>query len=317
MEALRALAEPRHACEGCGGCCHGTRVRLLGQEEEQRVRELAGVLRVRDPVEGGRVRQVEGRCVFLDPKRRCMLHSAFGAAAKPLLCQQFPLVLLDTESETRIGVDPGCFTSFGSWRDADLVPANARLVPKVSVLEPEEQSNERAFLAWARREGATVACGLRWLCAEAPGEGPPDGLSRRWIRHLRGLPLERLLEQPDTGAPVREALLPLLADLRRLDPDGPLSGVLGPEEDAFALELTRRTLFLRLVSTLPVARAVALLCLLGAQSAAWTGRHGRGFGRALVAWNRAIRAPAFWSTILPSAEVLGWLVSGERSPNQG
>lgn len=318
MEALRALSEPRHACQGCGSCCHGVSVRLLGEEEHGRVRTLAAALHVMDPVENGRLRQVEGRCVFLDPHQRCMLHSRFGAAAKPLLCQQYPFVLLDTESEPRIGVDPGCFTGYLHWRDAELAPANARLVPNVSVLEPEQAANERAFLTWTQRQERTVHGAIRFLAAAPPDPSPLDVLTRRFLRRINLLPLDRVLLRPETGAPVRDTLLPVLAGLRELDPDGPLPDLtLGPEEDAFALEVTRRTLFLRLLPTLPVAQAVGLLSLLGAQCIGLSGRRGRAFGRAMVAWNRAIRAPAFWSTILPSAEVLQALMSGADAPEAG
>lgn len=309
LEALRALSEPRHACVGCGGCCHGVRVRLLGADEHTRVRTLSSALNVLDPIENGAMRQVDGRCVMLDERQRCSLHSHFGAAAKPLLCQQYPLVLLDTESEQRIGVDPGCFTSFSHWRDAELSPANARLAPSVSVLDPEQASEERELLRWARREDATVASTIRFLLGLELSDAPVPSLSRRWLTRLSGLPLEAVLRRPEMGAPVRDTLLPVFAALRGLDLDAlPALPAPGSEEDAFAMELTRRTLFLRVVTTLPVTRVVALLCLLGAESVGQTGLRGRAFGRAIVAWNRAIRVPAFWTTILPNQDVLAALL---------
>lgn len=315
MEALRALSEPRHACHGCGGCCHGVRVRLLGAEEETRVRQLARDLHVLDPIENGRLRQVDGHCVFLMPDQRCQLHRHFGAAAKPLLCQQFPAVLLDTESESRVGVDPGCFTIFSQWREGDPLPANARLAPNVSVLEPDQVAAERTLLTWLRhREDATVGGALRLVVGapEAP-EVPPE-LASRWLRHLQRAPIRPLLLRPETGAPVRDALLPVLDRVARLDPEKLPGHPLGPEEEAFALELLRRTLFLRLMPSLPVVQAVALLNLLGGLTVGWSGLQGRGFGRALVAWNRALRGPVFWSAILPTAESLRQLALGPSPP---
>ena len=64
---------------------------------------------------------------------------------------------------------------------------------------------------------------------------------------------------------------------------------------------TITTVFLRLVPSLPVVRAVALLNLLGALTLGWCGRSGAAFGRAMVAWNRAMRLPEIWSVILPTA----------------
>lgn len=302
MDAPRALSEPRHACVGCAGCCHGVRIRLLGDEELARITTLARDLGVEDPVECGRLRMVQDRCVFLARDGRCELHRRFGAAAKPLLCQQFPVVLLDTESDARLGVDPGCFTLFDHWREGDLLPANARLVPSAVVLDPDQASWERRLLRWTARDDITVGGVLRLIVGLPEEDDPPPCLARRWMERLRSAhPLGALLRSA-AGAPVREALAPMLQDIARLEPEQ-LDALprLGPEENAFALEVTRRTLFLRLVSSLPVVPAVALLNLLGAVTLGWSGRTGRAFGRGMVAWNRAIRVPSIWSELLPTS----------------
>ena len=303
MDALRALSEPRHACVGCGGCCHGVRVRLLGDEEVKRIAALARDLGVENAVECGRLRMVEGRCVFLARDGRCELHRRYGAAAKPLLCQQFPVVLLDTESEARLGVDPGCFTLFDHWREGDLLPANARLVPTAVVLEPGQASWERRLLHWTARDDVTVGGVLRLMVGLPEDRDPPPCLAGRWVNRLRTARTLGALLRSEAGAPVREELAPVLRHVASLEPEhlGQLP-CLGPEENAFALEVTRRTLFLRLVSSLPVVPAVALLNLLGAVTLAWSGRTGRSFGRGMVAWNRAIRVPAIWSEILPTSD---------------
>jgi hypothetical protein len=212
-------------------------------------------------------------------------------------------VLLDTEADARLGVDPGCFTLFDHWREGDLLPANARLVPTAVVLGPDQASWERRLLRWTARDDVTVGGVLRLMVGLPEDSAPPPCLTRRWFTRLRATsPLCALLKS-EAGAPVREALAPMLQDVASLEPDeiDALPG-LGPEEDAFALEVTRRTLFLRLVSSLPVVPAVALLNLLGAVTLGWSGRKGRAFGRGMVAWNRAIRVPSIWSTLLPTAE---------------
>lgn len=303
MQALRALTEPRHACHACGACCHGVRVRLLGDEEQARIRTLAAQLQVLDPIEDGRLRFADGRCVFLGADKKCQLHRHYGAAAKPLLCQQYPVVLLNTESGSRIGVDPGCLTLYGHWRDGDLIPANARLVPTASVMEPAQASTERALLTWSNRRDASVAGMLRFIMGHPPGSSLPPGLAGRWLARVRAARLDQLLLHPEIGAPVRDALLPALRAAAQLDPERPPPDPrFGLEEEAFAVEVTRRLVFLRLVSTLPVVPAVGMLSLLGAVTLAWTGRTGPAFGRGLSAWSRSLRASAFWSALLPSAE---------------
>lgn len=301
MSALRAVEEPRHVCNACGACCQGVRVRVLGEEEEVRVQALAARLGVPDPLEDGRLRFVDGHCVFLDADRLCRLHRHFGAAAKPHLCRQYPAVVLNTESDTRIGIDPGCFSSWSSWREGDLLAANAQMVPNAVVLDPNQAAAERAFLALARRPGATVAQLLADVLDLPPGpDGAlPCGLAGRWVATLQQARLQRLLLLPDTGAPVREALLPLTR--ASWDPACPPPWpVLSEEQEAFVLSVARRMVFLRLTARLPTVQLGATLVLLGAVSAAWLDPAPQVFPRTYAAWLRAIRAPVFWSALLPS-----------------
>ena len=311
MNSLRALREPKHACHACGACCHGMRIRLLGDEEISRIHALGEALGISDPVDDGRLRFVDGHCVFLSESQLCRLHQTFGANAKPVLCRQYPAVLVDTESDTRIGIDPGCFTLFKTWRDGDPLPTDAPLVPNASVQDPDQAGMERAILAMAARPDATIAGMLRFLTHQPPGDTLPEGLGGRWAKRLQSDCLGRLLARPETGDPVRSALQPVIAAARTWDPQAPPPWpALAPEQEAFAIELMRRMLFLRLLHAMPSVVAAALLGLLGAVAVGWTDPDPEVFGRAVVAWGRALRAPAFWMALVSSPEQLRSLALG-------
>lgn len=54
------------------------------------------------------LRRVEGRCVFLDASRRCLIHSNFGAAAKPQTCRDFPFRYVCTPGGVFVGLSMAC-----------------------------------------------------------------------------------------------------------------------------------------------------------------------------------------------------------------
>lgn len=312
MTSLRALREPRHACHACGACCHGMRIRLLGDEETGRILSLGAELGVDDPVDNGRLRFVDGHCVFLGDNQLCRIHQRFGAASKPVLCRQYPAVLVHTESDTRIGIDPGCFTLFKTWREGDPLAADAPLVPHASTQDPDQAAVERAILAMAARPDASIGGLVRFLTHQPPGDTLPEGIAGRWTQRLQSDCLSRLLARPETGAPVRDALTPVVMAARRWDPNNPPPWpVLDPEQEAFAIEVVRRLIFLRLLHAMPSVATAGLLAVLGAVAAGWANPDPKVFGPAVVAWGRALRAPAFWMALVSSPEQLRSLALGE------
>lgn len=84
----------------CGGSCEGLRARV-DDDERGPLAERAVSLGVERPLSGPYVRQVWGRCVFLDA-HGCRLHGAFGPDAKPRVCRTFPAL-------PGGDVDPACF----------------------------------------------------------------------------------------------------------------------------------------------------------------------------------------------------------------
>ncbi len=298
---MHALEPVLHACHACGACCRGTRVRLIDDEPE-RILAMAEALGVAEPISQGRLRAVDGVCVFLGPDSLCEIHRRFGAAAKPAVCRQYPLVLAETEAGDRVGVDPGCFSLVHTWRggappaeDVPWLASSARRAP---------DPGERAVLALLGRPGLGVQDALAALVGGAEAR---EGVTERLIQRVRGAGLDALLSRPETGPSVRDALLPVIQAITAMDQGSP-HRALDPETDAFAVAMVRRQVYLRLASTVPMAQVVALLGLGGAALCARVDPAPDRFGPALAAWLRALRAPLFWTALLPDPDTLRWLV---------
>ena len=304
----KALSQPLHRCLGCGGSCRGVRIRLLDGEAD-RIRTLAPELGIADPIEGGVLRTEAGACVFLDGTDRCRLHERFGPQSKPLICQQYPFVSTRADAEIRVGVDPGCYTSWRTWRDGPALSAS-RAVTTSAALDPSQGQAERALLALARSSQATVPSLLSALCPGQPGaDGLPAGLGGRIAGRLRAMDLDELLGRPESGASLRGALTPVVGRIQALDPDLPPDLPAVPEINAFSVDILRRMIFLRLQPQLPVP-AVALLTLIGSVACAWTSTELPVFGPALAAWTRGLRAPPFWRALIPDEAALHHLATG-------
>jgi hypothetical protein len=289
---MRAIDPLRQACTGCGGSCHGVRVRVL-QDEVASIVSLAMRLGVPDAVEDGRMRMIDGHCALLDERGLCRLHAAGGSLAKPAVCRQYPLVVTDTGAERRVGLDPGCYTAW-STRGADPLDTSELLANPVR-LDPAQERHEAGLAALLGAPGITVAGAL------APLVGDVLTFAERWAAHLRAPPLAALLARSDTGDPAREALRPVL---ERVASGGPGPVVLPPELDAWAVDVTRRLVVLRLVPAFPFLPGLAVLSLGGALACAWTDPTPEVYARRLAAWTRVLRAPPWWGALAPSPEAM-------------
>ncbi len=112
-----AAPDARWECRSCGACCRGILAGVeVTAEEAARIEEVDWtavaaeegapellvrpvVARLLDEETGAverRLRTVEGRCVFLDPRaNRCRIHARLGWAAKPFACRLFPLSFVE------------------------------------------------------------------------------------------------------------------------------------------------------------------------------------------------------------------------------
>lgn len=308
---VRVRRSPRHACTGCGACCQGAVVHL-SELEIARVREQASELGIEDPVVDRRLRWEGGRCVFLQADALCRIHGRFGGEAKPLICRQFPFVLVEAEDGLRAGVDPAS----AGWRlhrnDGPALRPPAGVHPRSAPRSPDQAAVEAQLVGFCEQPQATLAGLLGALCGE-PDCAPdlPDGFAGRWIRTLQEAPLRALLARPEVGPDHRAALLPVLDAAATWAPaDPPTWPVLDAGCERMALDLVQDLLWLRLVSRIPLVQATALLTAAGAVACAWTDPAPEAFGLRLSTWARLLRAGPFWQAMVPDPAALQHLATG-------
>lgn len=302
---FHVLGPLRHRCFACGGGCQGMVV-WLRDEEQAHLRALAEDLEVGvDPVDDRRIRYVDGRCVFLEPDGRCRIHARRGLHEKPLICRQYPVVVVRTEGGLRAGVDPGCYAAWRTWQDGPEVPAaHAAVNPRL--LPPPLATHEEWLLDLLQAEDASLV--LLGAALAGASAVPPPGMAARFAARLRAAEVAPLLERPGTSAWLREHLHRILTAV----PEPALASwpLLDPDAEAFALDAIRRMLFLRLGSPALGPVGNALLLLLGAVAAGWADPDPEGYGPLLSAWTRAIRSDAFWFALAPSPASLQELATG-------
>lgn len=310
---ILALRPLRHACHSCGTCCHGWQVELEDAEVIA-AEEQGRVLGVAAPVVDGVLRRQDGRCVFLDDALRCRVHATFGAAAKPRVCQLYPLRAVLAEDGLRVGVDPSCTSTLETWRDGPLVEP-LRTVEQVRELDPALLDDERALLALASAPDITVAGFAAGLAGDptAPPE-LPAGLAARLLERLQVPAVAEQLMHPRRGALMLGQLAHVPPTVTELsDRNMPVwSNRLAPEIDEFAIEVLRRHIFMRLGDPTVPPVAQALLMLAGILACGWSGSDAARFGPALAAWSRAIRGRALWGPLIPDSATAHWILSGVR-----
>lgn len=310
-QPFHVLGPLRHTCTGCGGCCHGVVV-FLSQAEQTRVRGFAADAGLADPVLDKRLAFAQGRCPFQGADELCSIHTSHGLEAKPLLCQQYPLVLSRTEQGLRAGVDPGCYDGWESWDSGPLLEGRAGAV-ETRKLSPKAARHEDRLLDLLVLEGLTVGR-LACILADEPAAQPsglPAGFARRMVERVIAAGLSVRLSPEASGAMLHSVIAPVLATAEGLDPAAlPAWSILGSREEAFAVEMIRRMVFLRLVPGISVPPAVAVLGVIGAVLCAWHDPSPRGFGQGLAAWCRIMRSPAFLEAMAPEPAALINLATG-------
>ncbi len=326
-ERVVALGPPRHACHACGSCCTGWRVKVA-EHEHERIGRHAAALDVADPIVDGTLRTVAGACVFLGVDRLCRIHAAFGGAEKPAVCQVFPRLAIEAGDAVRIGVDPGCSSTWRSFVDGpelDFPPVRS---PRSEPLPPELVATERELIRLCRLPGMTLAQ-LTGLVANQPGHAPklPPGLTRRFLAAMKGHGqpfgpsagppfgpsaggLDFFLTHEDAGPLLRADLEKAANFLRNVDATRPPKLVFSREASALVLETLQRTLFLRLGDAQLPPLGKFVLQLAGAIVCAYVYHRSDTFGRALAAWSRLSRLPDFWVPFIPDADAARALMTG-------
>ena len=240
----------------------------------------------------------------------CRIHATFGMQAKPLVCQQFPILAVRVDDEVRVGIDPGCYTHITTWQSGPEVDASKLVVSKPPLPEAQRPVEER-LVDLLSLDGLTLGRALAQLTGEPPAAdgGPSHAFRRRLLRRLRDSGVVELYAGAKAAPAMREGLAPLFETLDDLDPEAPWS--LSPEADAYALDATRRMIWLRIAATqIPVVIGVALLTLSGATALALATDDDDTFGAGLAAWVRSLRHPQFWTRLAVNSEMLEWLARG-------
>lgn len=310
-QQTQVLGDLRHECRLCGGSCQGNFVRLLNSAEEARIRDAAEKLEVANPIVDGSLRMVDGRCVFLGDDQLCTIHKELGGTVKPAVCQQYPVITIVIEDgERRLGIDPGCYTSIRTWRTGPVVP-DSRLYGSRVEIAPEERVWEERVLDLCSLDDVTLGRVLATLTSEAGTPFPPK-FCARFIERVQGMDLPALIEDPNTAQMLRTSLRPIADAAPDWDPTSPPAWPFGADEDAYAVGVVRRMLFLRLAyKNIPSVITVAMLTAAGGLAAGWSNQDTDGFGRTLAGWVRALRAPAFLRALVPDHRTLMWLARGD------
>jgi Fe-S-cluster containining protein len=312
-QPCRVLAPLRHRCGGCGASCESVQVSLPRPEARAQVLRQARELGIPDPIIDGHLRRVGARCAFLDERDECRIHARFGGAAKPVACQQFPLVRVETESGPRAGIDPECFHAHGPVAALPLLDSTGLLARSVH-FDPEQAHSEGVLLGALGAEDASVAQVLSLLAGRPPGPAGalPPGLAGRWIQRLQGAGLERFLDPEIAGAGLRGSLWPAFARVPALDPGSPPAWpVLDDQGEAVVLQAVRALVFLRLcASQLELVQGVTLLGLLGGVLLAWNDPGHEPLARGMAGWCRLMRGPHFWRALTPDLDHMLWLAQG-------
>jgi hypothetical protein len=194
LRALRAgearlapvvLAGARFACQGSGACCAGHRLGPLADED---VASLAArglgdavVALEREGEPARYLRQVDGRCGFLEDDAGCGLHRRHGAEAKPGFCRLYPLEVMATVEGLRLLDGGGCATfavSAGSGPPlAEQFPAARALVPRLPpIAHPVVRHSDRLLYDFAH-----VLAFTRWAIALLDTRRAPAGATLRAI----------------------------------------------------------------------------------------------------------------------------------------
>ena len=314
---VETLGPLRHHCYACGKCCFGIQIPLPDPDERARIQQYGEQLAIPNAVENNEIRVENGRCSFLDDDLLCRIHKQFGFENKPHRCREFPLKATKTESDTlRAGIDPGCVNTYRSWREGEEQLVADPVIHDSSWEKPDQQI-EAMLLHVSRQPGASIGSILHLMAGLQPTTQPhlPPGFAGRLIQRAQAARLRQFIHHPELGWGMRSSLEHLPDAIEALDPDAPPEWpLLSEEQEAFALEVFRRTLFLRLAPMTPASQGLSLLLLSGAVLSAWADPSEKAFGEALSVWSRILRIRALWFRFFPHPAMMRWLATGQGQP---
>jgi hypothetical protein len=216
MPATRVLNDSRFRCQASGECCRGYVFGPISEDEKSRIealnprtalpqlgdRQLFEVMDTGSGTSGYRLATTDGACVFLEAGVRCGLHRAFGASAKPALCQLYPLAAAATIDGLKVYDRGECATFAISAQQGPLLAAE---VPKIRALADRDIYHPavRFYRSWTCDYGLVLALADR-LDSDVRSRPPLHALHaigyvvRGFILALTNCPLEE--GQPEAAA---------------------------------------------------------------------------------------------------------------------
>jgi Fe-S-cluster containining protein len=274
---------------------------IIDNSERVRIEGFAKVMGLENPVNDRFLRMEKGACVFLGADNLCSIHKKYGAAQKPTVCRQFPLVATQTETDVRVSVDPSCYTAMSTWRTGTPVPDQPLVAATVNLSKFELDEEEKVLRLIAR---AKTTAGLLGLMAGSASRKPkaPSGFTENLIELVQNAKLSDLLKEPDMG----RAFASSIESISRVEAVQfkPTAASPSKSRERWAIETTHRIVWLRLTPNIPTVRGVALLTLAGAMLAHWLSETDSDYALFLAGWIRALRSPLFVSRLVPNADAL-------------
>ena len=212
------LVGSRFGCQNSGACCRGYVFGSVSGEEKARIEALEPRKALRQIgdnrlfLEAGvssgkatyRLATKGDACIFLEDGPMCGLHRAFGANAKPALCQLYPIAAIATIEGLKVYDRGECATFAASTRTGTLLEDD---VPRIRALVDETiyHPTVQVHGSWRCDYGLILELARR-LDKEAKAKSPLEALhaighvARGFIVNLLRCPFEA--GQPEIAAAV-------------------------------------------------------------------------------------------------------------------
>jgi Fe-S-cluster containining protein len=320
---LKALGVPRSRCDGCGSSCSSFRVGPLLAEDKLAVQAVLPAVKAAFPDQLDRspfaeepwkgqtqlfLAKKDGFCVFHRAGTGCTIHATAGLEAKPLVCQLYPLQVIEAEDGLRRGTRSTCLADHAVW--ADGPPTDGAFLERILAdpnvaMKREKPPAEDVAMHVANLpdlDTNTVLCFL----AERPDRSDPPAIDGWLAERLTALLLEARDVLDTFPADHQGPLHPKatigrhFADFRRWAATSPATfPELGEADRPYFRDALRRFLFLRETSLFPTV-PWALICAVTAArwGAAWATAQGKPFGRCFSVLLVAMESPRLQRAIL-------------------
>ena len=321
---LRALSVPRHRCDGCGSSCSAFRVGPLLDADVERLEAVLPAVReafpdqgldepfssepYRGQVTGTFLAKRDGFCVFYREGVGCTVHATAGLEAKPLVCQLFPLQLVQAEDGVRLGNRPTCLSDHRYWADGPPVAGETlqRLLD-LGVAQPRDKPQaEDMVLRLLKLPDLDTGTILSFLAERPDRDDPPqvdawlDAALRRVLVEADDVaetfPLD--LQGPLHPAATVGTLFAQFAEWVRARGGGAWPE-LGVGQLPYFADVMRRMVFLRQADLFPTLPWALLCCVAAARWAgSWAEESDVPFGQALAVLLVVVESPKLQRAVL-------------------